>query len=183
MDALFLEFRPTTLGRLSVVAGPRGLRWVSLAENDDVLWQQISRRFPDARWEGRGDGWSHHGQAGAARFPLDQWVRTVERVVEQPARQCAPVPFDISGTPFQHAVWDALQRIPAGAVWTYGQLAAHVGHPGAARAVGSACGANPIPFLIPCHRVVAANGGLGGFGLGLAVKRVLLAREGVAEFS
>jgi O-6-methylguanine DNA methyltransferase len=58
-------------------------------------------------------------------------------------------------------------------------LAKHLGRPRAARAVGSACGANPVPFLVPCHRVVASNGGLGGFGLGLSVKRVLLEREGV----
>ncbi|MBU6505104.1 MAG: methylated-DNA--[protein]-cysteine S-methyltransferase [Betaproteobacteria bacterium] len=183
MDPLFLEFRPTTLGWLSVVAGPRGLRWVSLAESSSLLWEQISGRFPDARWEGRRGGRSFRGQPGAAEFPLEHWVRTVEQAVEQPSRAGAPAPFDISGTPFQQAVWKALQRIPAGTVWTYGQLAARVGHPGAARAVGSACGANPIPFLIPCHRVVASNGGLGGFGLGLAVKRALLAREGVAEFS
>ena len=183
MDPLFLEFRLTTLGWLSVVAGPRGLRWVSLAESSDLLWEQISGRFPDARWEGGRGGRSFRGQPAAAEFPLEQWVRTVEQAVEQPARADTRVPFDISGTPFQHAVWETLQRIPAGTVWTYGQLAARVGHPGAARAVGSACGANPIPFLIPCHRVVASNGGLGGFGLGLAVKRALLAREGVAEFS
>ena len=183
MDPLFLEFRHTTLGWLSVVAGPRGLRWVSLAESGDLLWEQISRRFPDARWEGRRGGRSFRGQTDAAEFPLEQWVRTVEQAVEQPSRPGAPAPFDISGTPFQQAVWEALRRIPAGTVWTYGQLAAGVGHPGAARAVGSACGANPIPFLIPCHRVVASNGGLGGFGLGLTVKRALLAREGVAGFS
>jgi len=82
------------------------------------------------------------------------------------------------GTPFQQAVWEQLTRIPYGTTATYGQIAARVGRPGAARAVGNACGANPVPLLIPCHRAVAANGGLGGFTSGVWRKRLLIAMEG-----
>ncbi len=89
-------------------------------------------------------------------------------------------PLDLaSGTGFQRRVWSALQRISTGRTRSYSEVAATIGKPKAARAVGSACGANPIPVLIPCHRVLAANKKLGGFSGGLDWKRTLLAREGV----
>jgi O-6-methylguanine DNA methyltransferase len=83
-----------------------------------------------------------------------------------------------SGTPFQQAVWSALRRIAPGATQSYAEIARAVGSPGAARAVGQACGANPIPLLVPCHRVLASGGQLGGFSGGLDWKQKLLAREG-----
>lgn len=83
-----------------------------------------------------------------------------------------------AGTKFQRKVWRALQRIPYGETRSYAWVAAAIGHPKALRAVGRACGANPLPLIIPCHRVVAANGALGGFSGGLAWKRRLLALEG-----
>jgi methylated-DNA-[protein]-cysteine S-methyltransferase len=82
------------------------------------------------------------------------------------------------GTPFQRMVWAALRRIPAGRTLSYGALAARLGHPRAARAVGLANGANPIGIVIPCHRLVGANGALTGYAGGLARKRWLLAHEG-----
>jgi len=89
-------------------------------------------------------------------------------------------PLDLSsGTAFQRAVWGALRRIALGKTRSYGEIAASIGRPKAVRAVGGACGANPIAILVPCHRVLAANGKLGGFGAGLKWKRALLAREGV----
>ena len=93
----------------------------------------------------------------------------------------AGIPLDLSaGTPFRQAVWRAAMEIPHGNTSTYGALAARIGKPGAARAVGQALGANPVPILVPCHRFLAADGGLGGFSCGLAWKRALLAAEGVA---
>lgn len=93
-------------------------------------------------------------------------------------------PLDLSlGTPFQKRVWDALQQIPLGGTKSYGEMAAALEMPKAARAVGSACGANPIPLLIPCHRVLAANSGLGGYSGGLDWKKRLLAIEGVKHRS
>jgi O-6-methylguanine DNA methyltransferase len=89
-------------------------------------------------------------------------------------------PFDWRGaTEFQQSIWRALLRIPSGHTSTYSGLAAAAGHPRAVRAAGSACGANPIPVLVPCHRVVASGGRLGGFSAGLEWKRRLLALEGV----
>ena len=81
-----------------------------------------------------------------------------------------------SGTKFQQAVWNELKKIPRGQTRTYGEIAAAMGHPKAARAVGSACGANPLPLFIPCHRAVAAKG-LGGFSCGLPWKKLLLEIE------
>jgi methylated-DNA-[protein]-cysteine S-methyltransferase len=83
------------------------------------------------------------------------------------------------GTPFQRQVWAALRTIPYGARWSYRQLAEAVGRPGAARAVGSANARNPLPVVVPCHRVLGADGSLVGFAGGLEVKRALLALEGL----
>lgn len=81
------------------------------------------------------------------------------------------------GPDFHRKVWKALLRIPAGRTRTYGDIARTIGHPRAARAVGQACGANPLPLVIPCHRVTAANGRLGGFSCGLPWKKLLLECE------
>jgi O-6-methylguanine DNA methyltransferase len=90
-------------------------------------------------------------------------------------------PLDCSlGTEFQRRVWQVLRRIRPGQTCSYAEVAQEVGNPKAVRAVGGACGANPIPVFVPCHRVLAANQRLGGFSGGLEWKRTLLAREGVS---
>jgi AraC family transcriptional regulator of adaptative response/methylated-DNA-[protein]-cysteine methyltransferase len=89
----------------------------------------------------------------------------------------ARVPVDIRGTVFQRRVWDELRRIPRGETRTYSEIAAAVGAPDAVRAVGSACGANPVALVVPCHRAVRRDGRLGGYAWGLARKRKLLALE------
>ncbi|AZM56584.1 cysteine methyltransferase [Streptomyces sp. WAC 01529] len=87
------------------------------------------------------------------------------------------LPLRLDGTPFQRTVWDELRRIPYGETRTYGELAEILGKPGASRAVGLANGKNPIGVIVPCHRVVGANGSLTGYGGGLARKQQLLAFE------
>jgi O-6-methylguanine DNA methyltransferase len=89
-------------------------------------------------------------------------------------------PLDLAGTEFQKSVWNALQRISLGRTRSYGEIARAIGKPKAVRAVGGACGANPVPVLVPCHRVLAANKKLGGFSGGLDWKRSLLKREGIS---
>ena len=91
--------------------------------------------------------------------------------------------FDLWGTVFQKKVWTALFKVPYGALVSYGSLAETIGNPKASRAVGSAVGANPIAIVIPCHRVVSGDGGIGGFGGGLPRKRILLNIEGVLDSS
>jgi len=93
-------------------------------------------------------------------------------------------PIDLSaGTEFQKSVWRTLRTISAGRTLSYGEVAKKIGKPRAVRAVGGACGANPIPVLVPCHRVLAANRRIGGFSGGLDWKRRLLEREGAKDFT
>ncbi len=89
------------------------------------------------------------------------------------------LPVDGGGTPFQREVWAALREIPAGTTWSYKRLAEHIGRPAAVRAVGLANGSNPLGIVVPCHRVIGADGSLTGYGGGLPRKRWLLEHEGV----
>ena len=110
------------------------------------------------------------------------WHRVTEAALQKILAGHAPEkfpPLDLVGTDFQKSVWCALQKIPAGGTKSYGEIARAIGRPKAVRAVGGACGANPVPLLVPCHRVLAANGKIGGFSGGLDWKRTLLACEGV----
>ena len=112
-----------------------------------------------------------------SRIP-DSYSRAVTEAAA--GRKFNPVPLDLSGlSGFQEKALKILQKVPRGEVRTYGWLAQKAGRPKAARAVGNAMAQNPIPFLIPCHRVVPAAGGIGNYGLGSRLKRELLQREGV----
>ena len=114
---------------------------------------------------------------------ISTWHRLTSRALKLILAGRQPLdlpPLDVSiGTEFQQQVWAALLRIPLGRTASYGELAREIGRPKAFRAVGGACGENPIPVLIPCHRALVANGRLGGFSGGLDWKRTLLAAEGV----
>ncbi len=89
------------------------------------------------------------------------------------------IPVTLAGTAFQHRVWDGLRRIPAGEAWSYARLARETGNDRACRAVGSANGRNPVALVVPCHRVIAADGTIGGYSSGMENKRWLLRHEGV----
>ncbi|HCB97801.1 MAG TPA: hypothetical protein DEP78_06025 [Verrucomicrobiales bacterium] len=110
---------------------------------------------------------------------LRRWLMAYWDPAPPSASHGPPMPeLDLSaGTGFQQAVWRALMQIPYGATQTYGELALRIGNPDASRAVGTACGRNPVPVLVPCHRVVASGGKLGGFSAGLSWKRTLLNLE------
>jgi methylated-DNA-[protein]-cysteine S-methyltransferase len=124
---------------------------------------------------------------GHAAKPERGWIESSSGAVAQAVAQLRQyfagrraefdLPLAPQGTPFQLAVWRELQKIPYGQTISYGELARRIGNPKASRAVGSANGANQIPIVIPCHRVIAAGGKLGGFGGGLPVKEALLALE------
>ena len=115
--------------------------------------------------------------------PIRNWHRATESALKISLAGRKPKnlpPLDLSaGTEFQQKVWNTLRKISAGQTKSYGEVAQAIGKPKAVRAVGGACGANPIPVLVPCHRVLAARGKIGGFGGGLDWKRRLLARESV----
>jgi methylated-DNA-[protein]-cysteine S-methyltransferase len=126
----------------------------------------------------------HAAAASAIGVPrrLRHWHRlataALRRALAGRAPQALP-PLDVSGgTPFQKQVWRELRKIACGRTRSYADLARAIGKPKAARAVGGACGANPVPVLVPCHRVLAANRRIGGFSGGLGWKKTLLAREG-----
>ena len=104
-------------------------------------------------------------------------VQGAVKAVSEPSSM-PDLPLDVAGTAFQEAVWQELRRIPPGETRSYAQIAAAVGKPGAVRATGSANGANPVAVLVPCHRVVRSDGGLGGYAYGLERKRKLLEAEG-----
>ncbi len=106
---------------------------------------------------------------------------TVRQLTEYFAgtRRLFDLPLRLAGTAFQQRVWRELTEIPYGETWSYGQLAKRIGNPSASRAVGLANGRNPISILVPCHRVIGANGSLTGYGGGLERKQWLLAHEGL----
>jgi AraC family transcriptional regulator of adaptative response/methylated-DNA-[protein]-cysteine methyltransferase len=91
------------------------------------------------------------------------------------------LPLDIRWTAFQRRGWEELRRIPLGETRSYGEIARAIGQPNAQRAVGHACATNPVPLIVPCHRVVRGNGDLGGYGLGPQRKRKLLEREAAGK--
>jgi AraC family transcriptional regulator of adaptative response/methylated-DNA-[protein]-cysteine methyltransferase len=117
-----------------------------------------------------------------AEFPEAEFVedvartRTLMRKAFDPKRN-RTLALDLKGTTFQRRVWSELLQIPSGATTTYGGLAARIGTPTASRAVGSAVGANPVCFVVPCHRVVRGDGTLGGYAWGPEMKAAMLAAE------
>ncbi len=152
---------PTSLGDMLVAATDKGVCCLAFGEGE----AELRARFPKAELVAAGDGFR------------DLLARVVE-AVEQPGPGSAAIPLDVKGTAFQQRVWDELRRIPHGETRSYGELAAALGNPKASRAVGGANGANNVAVLIPCHRVIAADGTLGGYAYGLEIKAELLRREG-----
>lgn len=122
------------------------------------------------------------GWVESQRGPVGEAIRQLREYFAG-KRTGFDLPLAPRGTEFQRSVWRQLQEIPYGETISYGELARRVGNPKASRAVGSANGANPLPIVIPCHRVIAGNGTLGGFGGGLPMKQTLLALEQGASIS
>ncbi len=121
-----------------------------------------------------------------ARRHDSHWIRASQPFVDVTRQldgyfagelQVFDVQLELAGTSFQQAVWSALKMIPYGETCTYGELAARIGRPRASRAVGAANGVNPVPIIIPCHRVIGSNGCLTGFGGGIRTKQTLLGME------
>ena len=140
-----------------------------------VLFCGERRSKAAARWRRREVGES----VPAAPGEHDRYARQIGEFLAG-ERRVFTIPLHRTGTPFERAVLDAVARVPYGASATYGEIARAVGKPAASRAVGAANGANPLPLVIPCHRIVGASGSLTGYGGGLDAKRWLLARESSA---
>lgn len=157
----------TPLGWLLVARTVKGICAVRLGDDPGHLESNLATEYPRGRIT-RDD---------AALQPV------IDQIVESVTGQ-APhldLPLDIQATTFQRRVWEALRAIPRGEIRTYGQIATAIGQPAAVRAVGRACGANPVALAIPCHRVVGADGGLGGYRWGIERKRQLLETERAAQ--
>lgn len=157
MTLLYDRF-DSPIGTLTVAADEHGLRHIL---------------FPQNRHDAKGrTQWQH--DADALAEPRRQLLDYLQGKRRHFQLRLAPV-----GTEFQLQVWYALATIPSGSTWSYRQLAQHVGRPSATRAVGAANGRNPLPIVLPCHRVIGADGTLTGFGGGLPIKAALLELEGV----
>lgn len=157
--SIYWAVTETVLGPMLLAATDKGICRLSFDENESTL----KRRFPNATLLSTG---------GSLTALIDAATLAIQHPQQMP-----DLPLDISGTSFQMDVWQALLQIPAGETRSYADIAAAVGKPDAVRAAGAANGANPVAVLIPCHRVIRSDGGLGGYAYGLDRKRRLLAWE------
>lgn len=153
-------------GRVLVAGTQRGIAAVYLGDRDEILEAELRREFPEATIRRSQE--------------LTSWIRPIVKHLsgQQPQLE---LPLDVRATAFQSRVWEALRRIPYGETRTYRDIARALGHPKAARAVARACATNPVSVVIPCHRVVREDGGLGGYRWGIGRKQRLLDRERVTK--
>jgi methylated-DNA-[protein]-cysteine S-methyltransferase len=166
MSTLFMDMLDTPIGTLVLAADAEGLRHIEFPSN----------RHPVSRAE-----WVP-GAEGAAAEILAMTSQQLREYFDG-VRRDFDLPLMPRGTEFQLQVWRALATIPFGATWSYGELARAIGKPDAMRAVGAANGRNPLPIVLPCHRVIGADGSLTGFGGGLPIKEALLRLEGALPVS
>lgn len=153
----------SSLGEVLVAATERGVSAVYLGDSGQKLVKELREEYPRAEISAENGGFS-------------QWVEEVVARLEgnAPRRE---LPLDLQATAFQRRVWQELQRIPRGSTRTYSEIARAVGMPRGAQAVARACATNPVSVVVPCHRVVRADGNLAGYRWGLSRKEKLLARE------
>jgi AraC family transcriptional regulator of adaptative response/methylated-DNA-[protein]-cysteine methyltransferase len=154
----------SSLGAVLVAATERGVCAISLGDSPSALEDTFHEQFRNATRVPAGDGFR-------------STVQAVVSVLDDSATHAITLPLDVRGTVFQHRVWRALGDIPPGSTATYTEIAQAIGAPTAARAVARACASNPVAVAIPCHRVIRADGGLGGYRWGLERKRTLLEAE------
>ena len=153
------------LGTLLVAASAKGVCLITTGKSVEAVEERLFDEFPRATVK-------------RADARLASMLKKVENRIAGRGLT-ASIPLDLHGTPFQLSVWNEMLRIPAGKTRSYAEVARNIGRPTAFRAVAQACGANPVPIVVPCHRVVASGGKLGGYTGGIEKKLALLATEGV----
>jgi methylated-DNA-[protein]-cysteine S-methyltransferase len=154
------------IGRIYVAYGARGIRFIAPAQDAEAFVRAYTKRFGS--------------RPVADKEPPNRLLRDVARALDGDCQAAKRLPLDLESLgSFERAVLAKALEIPRGEVRTYGWVAREIGRPNASRAVGRALGRNPIPFIIPCHRVVGSSGSLTGYGFGLPLKRQVLAREGL----
>ncbi len=169
-ESILYAVRETALGPLMLAATDRGVCFVQFGDNAQALLEQLRTEFPKA---------ALHAAGGRAGAPLDAWMSALDDHLSRSAPR-PDLPLDLRGTAFQVRVWRFLLSVKAGDVVSYSEVAEGVGAPKAVRAAASACAANRLAVLIPCHRALRADGGLGGYRWGLERKRALLDAERAA---
>jgi methylated-DNA-[protein]-cysteine S-methyltransferase len=159
----------TAIGRCAMAWTDRGIAALQLPERDDgATLARLRRHRPDA-------------VSALPPAPVTHAIAAIVALLEGAPRDLSDLALDLAGIPpFHQRIYAEARKIPPGSVLTYGEVARRVGEPGAARAVGQAMGRNPFAIIVPCHRVVAAGGALGGFSArgGADTKRQILAIEG-----
>jgi methylated-DNA-[protein]-cysteine S-methyltransferase len=168
MEKIFYSsFSSPLLKNVFVASTEKGVCMVDFLKPEKVSLKRLKERFPgEIRRDDRRN-----------KKVIDQLKKYLEGKLKR-----FDCPLDFRGTPFEKKVWSALSKIPYGQTRSYKEIAQAIGHPKAFRAVGNANGNNSIPLIIPCHRVIESNGGLGGYGQGIKAKRQLLGLEEVRGF-
>ena len=171
-EALYRSSLSSPMGEIVLVTDAQD----RLCSLDFMDHEYRTERFLQRRFSGPGRDYTV-----TARASLKCMQKAFDDYFDGDMRALGDIPIRLSGTEFQIGVWRALQTIPVGFTVTYGDLAAQIGKPRAVRAVGAANGANPVGLVVPCHRVIGADGSLTGYGGGLARKRWLLIHEGASN--
>lgn len=167
-ETIHYAVRETALGTMLMAATVRGVCFVHLGDNETVLLESLRAEYPRALLM----------HSSAAQSPeLDLWIDALNRHVSDGSARPHDIPLDLRGTAFQLRVWRFLLSIKDGDVVSYSEAAAGIQQPSATRAAASACGANNVAILVPCHRVLRGDGSLGGYRWGVERKRALLDRE------
>ena len=166
-ETLTWACRETVLGPILMAATDRGVCFAQFGSDSDALLAQLRAEYPRATLE---------RYQGKTAQQLDQWIDALNAYIQN-KKPRPEIPLDLQGTAFQIKVWEFLLSLEDGEVISYSELAQGIGKPRAARAAASACGANRIAVLVPCHRILRGDGGLGGYRWGLERKRALLDAE------
>ncbi|MEZ6141127.1 MAG: methylated-DNA--[protein]-cysteine S-methyltransferase [Zavarzinella sp.] len=152
----------TDIGLMLIAGNTQGICLVAFADTEQELHDVCAARVP--------------GAIHLSDEQLQIWANEIIKMIADPLAE-VNLPLDLQGTTFERAVWEALHMIPAGETRTYSEIATQVGKPKAVRAVGRACGNNPVAIVVPCHRVIGSNGKLTGYRWGIRRKQQLLMKE------
>jgi len=169
----------TQFANFAVAATSKGIAAIYPIRGTKITAAGVTRHPYLTRWTRAGAEMVVHATPRSHPASLQRATAALQAYASGRTRRLPA--FDLEGTPFQVKVWKKLCAIPSGTTVSYRDLAVSIGKPKAARAVGGAVGANPVPILIPCHRVIGEDGSITGFGLGLPMKRALLHHEGLKK--
>ncbi len=154
-------FAQSPFGKVIVASTPKGICHIMFDETETRALEQLKARFPNASYQ----------------QIVDQFQQDALFIFQKDWRELDQIKLHLQGTAFQHKVWESLLKIPRGALTTYGEVAMDIGKPGAARAVGTAIGSNPVAYVIPCHRVIQRSGAMGGYRWGPDRKTAIIGWE------